>query len=85
MIFIGGYQLPRVYLRNCNWHSRIQRPIGLHCPFPTRHPPYTIVTLVVASSEVTDIPSSIAIVVMIGVVRLINYSMLPSSDKVVSY
>ncbi len=47
--------------------------------------PVGIVSLVVASSEVTDIPSSIAIVVMIGIVMLINYGVLLGSDKVAPY
>ena len=47
--------------------------------------PVGIVALVVASSEVKDIPSSIAIVVMIGVVMLIDYVILLGSDKVAPY
>jgi len=47
--------------------------------------PVGIVALVVASSEVTDIPSSIAIVVMIGIVMLINFGVLIGSDKVAPY
>ena len=47
--------------------------------------PVGIVALVVASSEVKDIPSSIAIVVMIAVVMVINYAVLLGSDKVAPY
>jgi len=47
--------------------------------------PVGIVSLVVASSEVKDIPSSIAIVVMIAVVMLINFGILIGSDKVAPY
>lgn len=47
--------------------------------------PVGIVALVVASSEVTDIPSSIAIIVMIGIVMLINFGVLAGSDKVAPY
>lgn len=47
--------------------------------------PVGIVTLVVASSEVKDIPSSIAIVVMIAIVMLIDYVLLLASDKVAPY
>lgn len=47
--------------------------------------PVGIVALVVASSEVTDLPSSIAIVVMIGIVMLINFGVLLGSDKVAPY
>jgi multiple antibiotic resistance protein len=47
--------------------------------------PVGIVSLVVASSEVTDIPSSIAIVVMVIIVMIINYAVLIGSDKVAPY
>ena len=47
--------------------------------------PVGVVALVVASSEVTDIPSSIAIIVMIGIVMLINFGVLLGSDKVAPY
>jgi len=47
--------------------------------------PVGIVSLVVASSEVTDIPSSIAIVVMVIIVMVINYVVLLGSDKVAPY
>jgi multiple antibiotic resistance protein len=47
--------------------------------------PVGIVSLVVASSEVTDIPSSIAIVVMVIIVMVINYAVLLASDKVAPY
>ena len=47
--------------------------------------PVGVVSLVVASSEVKDIPSSIAIVVMIAVVMLINYGILLGSEKVAPY
>lgn len=47
--------------------------------------PVGVVSLVVASSEVTDIPSSIAIVVMIAIVMGINYAVLLGSDKVAPY
>lgn len=47
--------------------------------------PVGIVTLVVASSEVTDIPSSIAVVVMIAIVALIDLVVLLGSDYVARY
>jgi multiple antibiotic resistance protein len=47
--------------------------------------PVGIVTLVVASSEVTDMPSSIAVVVMIAIVALIDLAILLGSDYVARY
>jgi multiple antibiotic resistance protein len=47
--------------------------------------PVGIVSLVVASSQVTDLPSSIAIVVMIAIVMFIDYALLLLSDRVVPY
>ena len=47
--------------------------------------PVGIVSLVVASSQVTDWPSSIAIVVMIAIVMAIDYVVLLLSDRVASY
>jgi multiple antibiotic resistance protein len=47
--------------------------------------PVGIVALVVASSEVTDVPSSIAIVVLIGVVMLIDLGILYLSDRVAQF
>jgi multiple antibiotic resistance protein len=47
--------------------------------------PVGIVSLVVASSQVTDLPSSIAIVVMIGIVMFIDYGVLLLSDRVAPY
>ena len=47
--------------------------------------PVGIVALVVASSEVTDLPSSVAIVVMIGIVMAINLGVLLFSDRVAKY
>ncbi len=47
--------------------------------------PVGIVTLVVASSQVRDIPSSIVVVVMIGVIALIDYGVLLLSDRVSPY
>jgi small neutral amino acid transporter SnatA (MarC family) len=47
--------------------------------------PVGIVALVVASSEVTDMPSSIAIVVLIGVVMLIDLGILYLSDRVAPF
>jgi multiple antibiotic resistance protein len=47
--------------------------------------PVGIVTLVVASSEVTDMPSSIAVVVLIGVVMLIDLGILYLSDRVAPF
>jgi multiple antibiotic resistance protein len=47
--------------------------------------PVGIVTLVVASSQVRDIPSSIAVVVMIGVIAAIDYGVLLLSDRVSPY
>ncbi|NIV33676.1 MAG: MarC family protein, partial [Anaerolineae bacterium] len=47
--------------------------------------PVGIVTLVVASSEVTDMPSSIAVVVMIAIVAAIDLVVLLGSDYVARY
>lgn len=47
--------------------------------------PVGIVTLVVASSQVKDMPSSIAVVVMIGIVVAIDYVILILSDRVAPY
>ena len=47
--------------------------------------PVGIVSLVVASSEVKDLRSSIAIVVMVIIVMIINYAVLLGSDKVAPY
>jgi multiple antibiotic resistance protein len=47
--------------------------------------PVGIVALVVASSEVTDLPSSIAIVVMIAIVMIIDLGVLLFSDRVAKY
>ena len=47
--------------------------------------PIGIVTLVVASSEVTDLPSSIAVVVLIAIVMFIDLGILLFSDKVAPY
>jgi MarC family membrane protein len=47
--------------------------------------PVGIVTLVVASSEVTDMPSSIAVVVMIAIVAAIDFVVLLGSDLVARY
>ncbi|MCP4360436.1 MAG: MarC family protein [Chloroflexi bacterium] len=47
--------------------------------------PIGVVSLVVASSEVKDMPSSIAIVVMIAIVMGINYAVLLGSEKVAPY
>ena len=47
--------------------------------------PVGIVTLVVASSEVTDLPSSIAVVVLIAIVMVIDFGVLLFSDKVAPY
>jgi len=47
--------------------------------------PVGIVSLVVASAEVTDIPSSIAIVVMVIIVMIINYAVLLGSGKLAPY
>jgi multiple antibiotic resistance protein len=47
--------------------------------------PVGIVTLVVASSEVTDLPSSIAVVVLIAIVMFIDLGVLLFSDKVAPY
>jgi small neutral amino acid transporter SnatA (MarC family) len=47
--------------------------------------PVGIVTLVVASSEVTDLPSSIAVVVLIAVVMVIDLGILLFSDRVAPY
>jgi multiple antibiotic resistance protein len=47
--------------------------------------PVGIVALVVASSEVTDLPSSIAVVVMIAIVMVINLGVLLFSDRVAKY
>ena len=47
--------------------------------------PVGIVTLVVASSEVTDMPSSIAVVVMIVIIAVIDFVVLLGSDFVARY
>jgi MarC family membrane protein len=47
--------------------------------------PVGIVTLVVASSEVTDLPSSIAVIVLIAVVMVIDLGILLFSDRVAPY
>lgn len=47
--------------------------------------PVGIVALVVASSEVKDLPSSIAVVVLIGVVMAIDFAVLLASDHVAKY
>jgi multiple antibiotic resistance protein len=47
--------------------------------------PVGIVSLVVASSQVTDLPSSIAIVVMIAIVMAIDYVVLLLSDRIAPY
>jgi len=47
--------------------------------------PVGIVTLVVASSQVKDLPSSIAIVVMIAIVMVIDFAILILSDRVTPY
>ena len=47
--------------------------------------PVGVVTLVVASSEVTDLPSSIAVVVLIAIVMVIDFGVLLFSDKVAPY
>jgi MarC family membrane protein len=47
--------------------------------------PVGIVTLVVASSEVTDMPSSIAVVVMIAIIAFIDLVVLLGSDYVSRY
>ena len=44
--------------------------------------PVGIVTLVVASSQVKDIPSSIAVIVMIVIIVAIDYVILIASDRV---
>jgi small neutral amino acid transporter SnatA (MarC family) len=56
-------------------------PLGI----PLTLNPVGIVSLVVASSEVTDLPSSIAVVVMIAIVMAINLGVLYSSDRVAPY
>jgi MarC family membrane protein len=47
--------------------------------------PVGIVTLVVASSEVTDLPSSIAVIVLIAIVMFIDLGILLFSDRVAPY
>ncbi len=47
--------------------------------------PVGIVTLVVASSEVTDMPSSIAVVLMIAIIAAIDLVVLLGSDRVARY
>jgi multiple antibiotic resistance protein len=56
-------------------------PLGI----PLTLNPVGIVSLVVASSEVTDLPSSIAVVVMIAIVMAINLVVLYGSDRVAPY
>lgn len=47
--------------------------------------PVGVVTLVVASSEVTDLPSSVAVVVMIIIIAFIDLGVLLGSDRVARY
>lgn len=47
--------------------------------------PVGIVTLVVASSEITDMPSSIAVVVMIAIIAIIDLGVLLGSDYIARY
>ena len=47
--------------------------------------PVGIVTLVVASSEVKDLPSSIAVVVLIAIVMVIDLGILLFSDRIAPY
>jgi MarC family membrane protein len=47
--------------------------------------PVGIITLVVASAEVTDLPSSIAVVVMIAIIAIIDLGVLLGSDYVARY
>ena len=47
--------------------------------------PVGVVTLVVASSEVTDLPSSIAVVLMIVIIAIIDLGILLGSDRVARY
>ena len=47
--------------------------------------PVGVVTLVVASSEVKDLPSSIAVVVLIAIVMVIDLGILLFSDRVAPY
>jgi multiple antibiotic resistance protein len=47
--------------------------------------PVGVVTLVVASAEVTDLPSSIAVVVMIVIIAIIDMGVLLGSDYVARY
>ena len=56
-------------------------PLGI----PLTLNPVGIVALVVASSEVTDLPSSIAIIVMVAIVMAINLGVLYGSDRVAPY
>jgi small neutral amino acid transporter SnatA (MarC family) len=56
-------------------------PLGI----PLTLNPVGVVSLVVASSEVTDLPSSIAVVVMIAIVMAINLAVLYGSDRVAPY
>ena len=56
-------------------------PLAIHLTLN----PVGIVSLVVASSQVTDLPSSIAIVVMIAIVMAIDYAVLLLSDRVAPY
>jgi multiple antibiotic resistance protein len=47
--------------------------------------PVGIVTLVVASSEITDMPSSIAVVVMIAIIAIFDLGVLLGSDYSARY
>ena len=47
--------------------------------------PVGVVSLVIASSEVTDLPSSMAVVVLVWVVMGINFLVLLGSDHVAKY
>jgi multiple antibiotic resistance protein len=78
---MGGGKKPASGEGGVDPMSMAVSPLGI----PLTLNPVGIVSLVVASSEVTDLPSSIAVVVMIAIVMAINLGVLYSSDRVAPY
>jgi multiple antibiotic resistance protein len=78
---MGGGKKPASGEGGVDPMSMAVSPLGI----PLTLNPVGIVSLVVASSEVTDLPSSIAVVVMIAIVMAINLVVLYSSDRVAPY
>ena len=78
---MGGGKKPAAGEGPADPMSMAVSPLGI----PLTLNPVGIVSLVVASSEVTDLPSSIAVVVMIAIVMAINLAVLYGSDRVAPY